>query len=55
LLCFTDNGFIEGTELDAFLREFVGSVNSTDVGPEVRQLPKPISSIRFQGDDPRPE
>jgi Ca2+-binding EF-hand superfamily protein len=29
------NGFIEGTELDGFLREFVSSVNSTDCGPEV--------------------
>ncbi|ELU17744.1 hypothetical protein CAPTEDRAFT_189720 [Capitella teleta] len=30
-----ENGFIEGKELDAFLREFVGSVNTSDVGPEV--------------------
>jgi len=29
------NGFIEGTELDGFLREFVSSVNSSDCGPEV--------------------
>lgn len=29
------NGFIEGKELDNFLREFVSSVNATDVGPEV--------------------
>ncbi|TRY61319.1 hypothetical protein TCAL_11157 [Tigriopus californicus] len=29
------NGFIEGTELDSFLREFVSSVNQTDCGPEV--------------------
>ncbi|XP_043213283.1 calbindin-32-like isoform X2 [Amphibalanus amphitrite] len=29
------NGFIEGTELDGFLREFVSSVNATDCGPEV--------------------
>lgn len=29
------NGFIEGSELDSFLREFVSSVNSIDVGPEV--------------------
>ena len=27
--------FIEGKELDNFLREFVSSVNATDVGPEV--------------------
>lgn len=29
------NGYIEGRELDNFLREFVSSVNATDVGPEV--------------------
>ena len=29
------NGYIEGTELDGFLREFVASVNSTDTSPEV--------------------
>jgi len=29
------NGYIEGTELDSFLREFVASVNSSDSGPEV--------------------
>jgi len=29
------NGYIEGTELDGFLREFVSSVNMMDVGPEV--------------------
>lgn len=29
------NGYIEGKELDGFLREFVASVNSTDCGPEV--------------------
>ncbi|XP_066142793.1 calbindin-32 isoform X1 [Euwallacea fornicatus] len=28
------NGYIEGTELDGFLREFVSSANATDVGPE---------------------
>ncbi|XP_019866275.1 calbindin-32 isoform X2 [Aethina tumida] len=28
------NGYIEGTELDGFLREFVSSANITDVGPE---------------------
>jgi hypothetical protein len=31
----TGNGYIEGTELDGFLREFVSSVNNTDCGPEV--------------------
>lgn len=29
------NGYIEGTELDGFLAEFVSSVNILDVGPEV--------------------
>ncbi|XP_013402479.1 calbindin-32 isoform X2 [Lingula anatina] len=29
------NGFIEGKELDGFLREFVSSVVSTDAGPQV--------------------
>lgn len=29
------NGFIEGTELDGFLREFVASANAHDVSPEV--------------------
>ncbi|XP_040572484.1 calbindin-32 [Lepeophtheirus salmonis] len=28
------NGFIEGTELDGFLKEFVSSVNSNECGPE---------------------
>ncbi|XP_063708585.1 calbindin-32 isoform X1 [Culicoides brevitarsis] len=28
------NGYIEGTELDGFLREFVSSANATDVDPE---------------------
>nr|CAH7746637.1 unnamed protein product [Callosobruchus chinensis] len=28
------NGYIEGTELDGFLKEFVSSANITDVGPE---------------------
>ncbi|GAB6032563.1 Calbindin-32 [Chamberlinius hualienensis] len=28
------NGYIEGNELDSFLREFVSSVNATDTGPE---------------------
>jgi Ca2+-binding EF-hand superfamily protein len=28
------NGYIEGTELDGFLREFVSSVNATDTAPE---------------------
>ncbi|KAI4468719.1 calbindin [Holotrichia oblita] len=29
------NGYIEGTELDGFLREFVSSANITDIAPEV--------------------
>ncbi|KAJ9578398.1 hypothetical protein L9F63_005387, partial [Diploptera punctata] len=29
------NGYIEGTELDGFLREFVSSANATDVSPEL--------------------
>ncbi|XP_041971904.1 calbindin-32 isoform X2 [Aricia agestis] len=28
------NGYIEGTELDGFLREFVSSANCTDINPE---------------------
>jgi Ca2+-binding EF-hand superfamily protein len=28
------NGYIDGHELDSFLREFIGSVNADDVGPE---------------------
>ncbi|KAL5273062.1 CALB1 family protein [Megaselia abdita] len=28
------NGYIEGTELDGFLKEFVSSANATDVSPE---------------------
>jgi hypothetical protein len=35
IFIFSGNGYIEGTELDGFLREFVASVNSVDVGPEV--------------------
>ena len=31
----TGNGYIEGNELDGFLREFVESVNKGDSGPEV--------------------
>lgn len=33
---FAGNGYIEGTELDGFLREFVSSANVTDISPEVR-------------------
>lgn len=34
-LLFSGNGYIEGTELDGFLREFVSSANTADVSPEV--------------------
>jgi hypothetical protein len=34
-LLFSGNGYIEGIELDGFLREFVESVNNVDSGPEV--------------------
>ncbi|KAI8120038.1 Calbindin-32 [Lucilia cuprina] len=30
------NGYIEGTELDGFLREFVSSANATDISPELQ-------------------
>ena len=32
---FPGNGYIEGSELDSFLREFVSSVNASDVNPMV--------------------
>ena len=35
LSSYVGNGYIEGNELDGFLREFVESVNNTDSGPEV--------------------
>ena len=35
LSSYVGNGYIEGIELDGFLREFVESVNNTDSGPEV--------------------
>ncbi len=38
ILIFAGNGYIEGTELDNFLREFIASVNNVDTGPEVRFL-----------------
>ena len=34
---FPGNGYIEGKELDDFLKEFVSSVNVSDVGQEVRR------------------
>ena len=34
-LFVSGNGYIEGTELDAFLKEFVGSVTAAESGPEV--------------------
>jgi len=39
------NGFIEGIELDGFLREFVSSVNANDANPEVRLGIKTLSSF----------
>ena len=36
------NGYIEGRELDDFLREFVSSVSLTDVGPEVSPRAKQL-------------
>ncbi len=35
VITFTGNGYIEGIELDDFLKEFIASVNIADVGPEV--------------------
>ena len=35
LFYLSGNGFIEGTELDGFLREFVSSANPTEVNAEV--------------------
>ena len=37
-LFVSGNGYIEGTELDGFLREFISSVNADDCGPEVSEL-----------------
>ena len=42
---FLGNGYIEGTELDGFLREFISSVNAADVGPEVSFSTKRITII----------
>lgn len=39
------NGYIEGTELDGFLREFVSSANITDVSPEVSTLNRNVYSV----------
>ena len=35
LSLYEGNGYIEGKELDGFLKEFVSSVNQSDCGPEV--------------------
>lgn len=40
------NGYIEGKELDGFLREFVASVNQTECGPEVC-CSKTVSQLFF--------
>ena len=42
------NGYIEGRELDDFLREFVSSVSLTDVGPEVSRCADKLSSSEAQ-------
>lgn len=41
----TGNGYIEGTELDGFLKEFVSSANTSDLGPEVRCKIRIIASV----------
>lgn len=38
ILQILGNGYIEGTELDGFLREFVSSANFTDIAPEVNLI-----------------
>ena len=37
-IILSGNGYIEGTELDGFLREFVSSANATDISPEVSYI-----------------
>jgi hypothetical protein len=44
----TGNGYIEGTELDGFLKEFVSSANASDVSPEVRLGNKTLLSKHDQ-------
>ncbi|GBP36112.1 Calbindin-32 [Eumeta japonica] len=52
---FTGNGYIEGTELDGFLREFVSSANCTDVSPESGKGKSSCSSADVERtDDDRP-
>lgn len=43
---FTGNGFIEGTELDGFLREFVSSANPTEVNSDVSTVYF-INSVKY--------
>ena len=38
VLALLGNGFIEGGELDKFLRELISSINLCDYGPEVQTL-----------------
>ncbi|ETN62960.1 calbindin-32 [Anopheles darlingi] len=38
------NGYIEGTELDGFLKEFVSSANATDISPE-NILPVTVANL----------
>ena len=40
LTYISGNGYIEGKELDNFLREFISSVNVLDTGPEVSSFAK---------------
>ena len=51
-LCFffSGNGYIEGTELDNFLREFIASVNNVDTGPEVRSTCCSCRTVMFFSD-----
>ena len=37
-ISFLENGYIEGKELDKFLRELISSINPGDCGPEVTRL-----------------
>ncbi|XP_069159651.1 calbindin-32 isoform X3 [Procambarus clarkii] len=39
------NGYIEGSELDGFLKEFVSSVNANDAGPEGSDAPHRRMSV----------
>lgn len=47
LNCIPGNGYLEGDELDKFLREFVTSVCGKNVGSEVK-LNEFLSNLQFQ-------